>query len=130
MSGGSLEYVMGNMVDSNGTFYSSSSGFSSTIDAKYYDKYTYDTDYLTHSRGKLGDATKETLSTFGDSYGGWYSDYTYFVYSNYSWFTRGNDYNFDSGAGVFYFGGRNGYVYSNSLEGVESTFSTRAVLAP
>ena len=113
---------MGNMVNSSGGFYSSSAGFSRAPDAKYYDKYTYGTSSTTHGRGKLGDATKETLSTFGSQYGGWYSDLADFVYSSYSWFLRGGTYGSSSDAGVFHFADGNGNA--NSL------FSARAVLIP
>src|SRR5574344_120968 len=93
MSGGAWEYVMGNMVDSSGNFYPSSSGLSQP-DTKYYDSYAYDgSSYTTHARGKLGDATKETLKTFGSTTGGWYSDYAYFPFSSHSWFLRGGYYN-------------------------------------
>ena len=122
MSGGAYEYVMGNMVNGSGLFYSSDSEFSNAPNAKYYDKYTYDSSYTSHGRGKLGDATKETLSTFGNNTGGWYSDYADFVSSSYSWFLRGGGYDVDSYAGVFYFG-RN-YGNANSYR------SARAVLIP
>ena len=91
MSGGSWEYVMGNMVSTSGVFYSSSAGFVSTNipDSKYFDSYTYSTTNTTHSRGKLGDATKETLKTFGGETGGWYNDYAYLPGSTDSWFGRG-----------------------------------------
>ena len=123
MSGGATEYVMGNMVNSSGSFYSSSAGFSSAPNAKYYDKYTYNTDYENHGRGKLGDATKETLSNFGDRYGGWYDDYAYFVVYSNSWFVRGGGY-LDNGsnAGVFAF-----IYYSGGASG---DHSARAILIP
>ena len=122
MSGGSSEYVMGNMANSSGAFDASSSGFSSAPDAKYYDAYTYGTDYENHGRGKLGDATKETLATFGNYTGGWYSDYAYFVYSSGSWFARGGLCYSGSGAGVFLF---NCYTGRGDI-----TYSSRAVLVP
>ena len=122
MSGGTWEYVMGNMVNSSGSFYSSGAGFSSAPNAKYYDKYTYSSDWSTHSRGKLGDATKETLKSYGSSTGGWYSDYAYFVYSSYSWFQRGGNYEHGSSAGVFAFSYYNG--------GTGGYNSARAVLIP
>ena len=103
MSGGSFEYVMGNIVNSSGAFYSSSAGFSTPPDSIYYDSYTYGTSYTTHGRGKLGDATKETLKTFGSNTGGWYSDYAYFPYSSNSWFYRGGIFSSGSNAGLFYF---------------------------
>ena len=121
ISGGAYEYLMANMVNNSGTFYSGYSGFSNAPDAKYYDQYTYGTNELTHGRGKLGDATKEILSTFGNNTGGWYSDYSYFTYSSYAWFRRGGTYNQKFNAGVFYFGnGTNG-------QGI-NTSTTRAIL--
>ena len=122
MSGGAWEYVMGNMVNSSGAFYASNSGFSSAPDAKYYDAYTYGTSSKDHGRGKLGDATKETLATFGSYNGGWYSDYAYFVDSSYSWFSRGGSYDDGSDAGVFSFG-------HNYGEG-SSYGSSRVILVP
>ena len=121
MSGGPWEYVMGNMVNSSGSFYSSNAGFSSAPNAKYYDKYTYDSSSTSHGRGKLGDATKETLSSFGSVTGGWYSDYAIFVRSSDSWFVRGGGYE-GSYAGVFNFTDNNGDAYGNG--------SARAVLIP
>ena len=122
MSGGVWEYVMGNMVNSSGAFYASNSGFSSAPDTKYYDAYTYGTDYEDHGRGKLGDATKETLSSFGSWDGGWYSDYASFVSSSNSWFYRGGSRDSGSGAGVFIFNGSDGGGYGS--------YSSRAVLVP
>src|SRR5574344_1934582 len=79
MSGGTWEFTMGNMVDSSGNFQPSNSGLT-TVDSKYYDSYTYGTSYTDHARGKLGDATKETLQAFGSTSGGWYGDITYLPY--------------------------------------------------
>ena len=121
MSGGAWEFVMGNMVNSSGNFYSSNAGFSSVPDAKYYDKYTYGAGNTTHGRGKLGDATKETLSTFGSS-GGWYSDHASFVSSEPSWFLRGGEYDDGSSVGVFAFNSNRGAGFNRG--------STRAVLTP
>ena len=120
MSGGSWEYVMGNMVNSSGNFYSSSSGFSSSPNSKYYDRYTYGTSFVTHNRGKLGDATKEILKTFGSNEGGWYNDYASILRSDLSWFERGGSYDSGAYAGVFDFNDIYGY---GSL-----SYSTRAVL--
>ena len=113
MSGGAWEYVMGNMVNSSGAFYSSSAGFSTPPDSIYYDSYTYGTSSLTHGRGKLGDATKETLKAFGSGSGGWYSDYAFFPYSSYSWFSRGGNYTYGSYAGLFIFYWYNGNAGSS-----------------
>ena len=122
MSGGAYEYVMGNMNNSSNAFYSSNAGFTTAPDAKYYDSYKYDSSSRTHARGKLGDATKETLATFGKTWGGgWYSDYAYFPYSSYSWFIRGGSYNYGTNAGVFNFYDISGVSYSN--------YSARAVLS-
>ena len=122
MSGGAYEYVMSNMVTSSGSYYPSISGMSSAPDSKYYDKYTYGSSTTTHGRGKLGDATKETLTTFGNSSGGWYNDYAYFLYSSYSWFYRGGYYSNSSYAGIFNFYRVKG--------GSSSSISTRAVITP
>ena len=104
MSGGAWEYVMGNMVDSTGNYYPSSSSLTKP-DVKYFDSYAYSaTVYTDHGRGKLGDATKETLKTFGSVTGGWYSDYAYLPYGAYSWVSRGGNYSNGTVAGVFGFG--------------------------
>ncbi|MBS5777856.1 MAG: prepilin-type N-terminal cleavage/methylation domain-containing protein [Acholeplasma sp.] len=108
MSGGAWEYVMGNMKNSSNAFYSSKAGFTTAPDAKYYDSYKYDSSSnTTHARGKLGDATKETLATFGST-SGWYSDYAGFPDSSVSWFIRGGFWTSGTGAGVFSFGGDGG----------------------
>ena len=122
MSGGAWEYVMGNMKDSSNAFYSRYAGFTTAPDAKYYDSYKYDSSSsTTHARGKLGDATKETLATFGNTSGGWYSDYAYFPCSSYSWFVRGGGYGNGAVAGVFYFSRSDGNRGSGN--------SARAVLS-
>ena len=120
MSGGAFEYVMGNMVNSSGAFYSSNAGFSSTPNAKYYDKYSYDaSSNTTYTRGKLGDATKE-MAPVSSSNNSWYSDYASFAYSSGPWFIRGGFYVNGANAGAFYFGGGIGDAYS--------FYSSRAVL--
>ena len=122
MSGGAWEYVMGNMKNSSNSFYSSNAGFTTAPDAKYYDSYKYDSSSnTTHARGKLGDATKETLATFGSNAGGWYSDYANFPYSSFSWFIRGGYYGNGAHAGVFFFIVNSG--------GYSSYYSARAVLS-
>ena len=121
MSGGAWEYVMGNMNNSSNAFYSSNAGFTTAPDAKYYDSYKYGTSYTSHARGKLGDATKETLTTFGNTSGGWYGDSASFPYSSSSWFHRGGFCFSGTGAGVFYFYGSSG--------GVSDYNSARAVLS-
>lgn len=121
MSGGAWEYVMGNMVDSNGTFYISNSGFISAPSVVYYDRYTYDNNYTSYFRGKLGDATKETLLNLASTSGGWYGDFSAFVNSDYSWFIRGGNYSGNAGSGLF------DYAYAFGGNGDNGT---RAVLTP
>ena len=122
MSGGAWEYVMGNMKNSSNAFYSSNAGFTTAPDAKYYDSYKYDSSSnTTHARGKLGDATKETLATFGNTSGGWYSDYAYFPNSSEPWFVRGGYYGDGINAGVFDFSSSSGGAYlGNSARAVVS----------
>lgn len=118
MSGGSWEYVMGNMVNSSGAFYSSYASFTPEPEARYYDKYSYGTSITEYTRGKLGDATKEMAPT--GSTGNWYSDYARFPYSSTPWFSRGGHYSSGADAGAFNFNEINGFASSN--------YSSRAVL--
>ena len=119
MSGGSWEYVMGNIVNSSGAFYSSNAGFSSTPNAKYYDKYSYGTSSTEYTRGKLGDATKE-MAPVSSSNTSWYSDYANFPHSSSPWFLRG---------GIFGNGARAGAFVFNNLNGTANMVrSSRAVL--
>src|SRR5574344_35958 len=112
MFGGTWEYVMGNMSDSSGNFYSSSAGLTQP-DTKYYDSYAYSaSSYTDHARGKLGDATKETLKTFGSEGGGWYGDFAALPYATSSWFARGGTCAGGAGAGLFDFGRGRGDAYS------------------
>ena len=120
VSGGSSEYVMGNIssVKTSYTFYPSSSSFSSswyTNDtSKYLTTYAYDTAYnnqKAYNKGKLGDATAETLLSAATS-GGWYSDYAYFPYSSSAWFIRSGYSSNSTYAGMFYFYGYTGGNYS------------------
>ena len=122
MSGGAWERVMGNMKNSSNAFYSSNAGFTTAPDAKYYDSYKYDSSsYTTHARGKLGDATKETLATFGNLGGGWYKDSALFPNSSDSWFVRGGIYLSGDNSGVFSFSSNDGSA------GI--SYSARAVLS-
>lgn len=118
-SGGAWEYVMGNMTTSATTatsnyFYNSSAGFSAAPEDKYIDYYTNSSSEVTHARGKIGDATKETLNTFGSNNGGWYGDYAYFPNSSYAWFVRGGQYaNGATLTGVFAFDRNTGEAYTS-----------------
>ena len=142
MSGGAYEYVMGNVVWTNGqqtSGYSSNLNYNSAFTGvlssgtsftgtyafpskRYYDKYSSGTtqnDNTAYSRGKLGDATIEmepakiTVS--------WYSDTASFVTSSVPWFVRGGTFN-NTGdtVGAFQFGAGYGNDSAN--------YSTRAVL--
>ena len=111
MSGGAFEYMMGNMVYSNGqqmSGYGTSNNYNSAFSGylgndkttftgtyafpskRYYDKYSYGTSETEYTRGKLGDATVEMAPT-GTS-GNWYRDFAYFVSGSRPWFIRGGSY--------------------------------------
>ena len=123
MSGGALEYVMGNMVYRDGSFYSSNGKFTTIPNSKYYDKYTYnDISNTDHNRGKLGDATKETLKIFGNIYGGWYGDYSVFPCADHSWIARGGRYfgGTSTELGIFY------YLYNPGAGNQD--YTSRAIL--
>ena len=140
MSGGAIEYTMGNMVWSNGEqtsgygtsdnynsaftgiLYDGGTSFTGTYafpNKRYYDKYSYGTGDMEYTRGKLGDATKEMAPT-GRS-GNWYSNYAYIVNRVNSWSSRGGNYDSNLNAGLFYF---------NNLKGnTRYIDSTRAVIS-
>ena len=113
MSGGCFEYVMGFELNSNNQFNTAKSSFTTEPNFKYYDKYKYESvDYpqgaLTFSRGKLGDATKETLKKYGVREGGWNGEIATFPYRSNLTFIRGGCYEDASSgvnikAGIFYF---------------------------
>ena len=120
MSGGAYEYVMGNIVDSDGTtMRAGSSGFTTYPDAKYYDKYSYGTSSGQRIRSKLGDSIKEVLNT---SSRGWYSDYSNLANSYDPWFVRGGHYYNGSDAGAFYSYFNDGIAHANG--------SSRLVITP
>ena len=137
MSGGSLEYMMGNMVYSNGQQMSGyqtnknwnsaftgilygGSSFTGTYafpSKRYYDKYSYGTSSTEYTRGKLGDATKEMAPT--GVYGNWYKDHANFPSSSFPWFGRGGNFGLGARAGAFYFNGNDGSAYAyNSARAV------------
>jgi len=125
MNGGSIEYVMGVMYNSeNTTLNVALSGFTqSIIDGpsmqKYIDKYNYGTSMSDYTRGILGDATREILKVSGTS-GGWNHDNSYFVQSTNSWISRGGNSGGNENTGIFNFYRGNGT--SNA------TYSSRSVL--
>ena len=122
MSGGAVEYMMGDMISSTGvmmsgnqTKYNAHSGFTGYLyrggnytgtydfpNKRYYDKYSYGTSSAEYTRGKLGDATKE-MAPSSSSERAWYSDSASFPQSYNSWFLRGSHYNYGSDAGLFSF---------------------------
>ena len=108
MSGGNWEYTMSVMLQNDGTPQIQSSGFSSMPDSKYYNTYPYGTSELEHSRGTIGTATKETLKTVGNGYGGWNGDRSSLVLSSATWANRGGYAGDTTAAGVFAFGGNTG----------------------
>ena len=128
MSGGASEYVMGVMKNANGNLmpgYSSSanSGFNGTLydgssytngidfpNSKYYDVYNYDSRSYNFSRRILGDATGE-MGPF-NYVSSWYGDNSFFIYSNYPWFSRGGSFVNSSSSGVFYFSNSHGNIGS------------------
>ena len=144
MSGGSDEYVMGNIVSNDGT--TMMSGYTNEIDVvahsgytgilyedgtyqnytglaypenKYIDKYSFGTGYTQRIRSKLGDALKEVYNT--ENYG-WYSDYSILAASSYPWIIRGGYFDFGSNAGVF--------DSVNDFGSASPDFSSRLVITP
>jgi len=139
-SGGAGEYVMGIMADVNGAPLSGEnssyhSGFTGLHglggaltsgyawpDNKYYDKYTYDTNYYTFQRRYLGDATSEMGPFNNSNFSSWYQDHSGFVFPNGPWFYRGAAYFFQEFMGIFAFLGIDGNT--------QDFISFRVVLTP
>lgn len=116
MSGGAWEYTMGNMANTEGSLYVSKADFIDPLEFKYYDLYSYDTNDLSHLRGKFGDATKETMKQMYFQPGAWYGNNANLPYQDFSWFIRSEGYSQSTTAGIFYFGRQNGLadVYYSS----------------
>ncbi len=126
MSGGTWEYVMGNMSSTADTytFYSSSSDFSSewySSNQKYLNTYAnYSASLMSqaaYNRGRLGDATGEVVISSGL---GWYKDEATFPFSVSPWFRRGGAYYSAYVDGVF--------AFEHAYGGVSTYDSTRATL--
>ena len=142
MSGGSWEYVMGNMVytdkstmlsgfslDRNSGYtgkvsYENSSNETTTWpnysginypNTKYIDKYSYGSNIKKST--KLGEAIKEVQT--GTNIG-WYSDSNYSLERARPWFRRGGGHNGENTSGIFY----SGYDYGSALDGA----STRIII--
>ena len=140
MNGGALEYMMGNMVWSNGQQMSGDStdsrynsaftgylgndntSFTGTYafpSKRYYDKYSYGTRDTEYTRGKLGDATKEMAPVSSD-FTSWYGDYVAFPSRSAPWFFRGGVCGSGAKAGAFSYDRFDGHA--------DSSYSARAVL--
>lgn len=120
LSGGALEYVMGNMVNDKNEFYSQTAGDkwseSSSLSNQYYNAYKYGTtsqNQEAYNRARLGDATAEIMLEDVEV-GTWhYTDelsITAFNFVNVEapWFTRGGDYKNIDGTSSFYFSNNSG----------------------
>jgi len=128
MSGGSYEYVMGNMSSKAGSYvyYASDGGTNFTYNAnnsKYITTYAQGDSFYgqyAYNRGKLGDATSEVVKSASE-YVGWYGDYASFISLSKPWFVRGG-YSQDTASriGIFYFSEHDGSCYFS--------YSTRASL--
>ncbi len=103
MSGGSYEFVMGNMVNEKGEFNPSGAQFSDVLDetyvqnpkSKYYDIYSYGTTSSANARKHLGDGTEEVVS--------WFSHNDGFVTSSDTWMARGAPAEYSPRAGFLSF---------------------------
>jgi hypothetical protein len=128
MSGGSLEYVMGNRNNTAG-----SSGFSPLPDAKYYNNYPvppfgtkpawstsnteyyYSFDICTFATcGGQANYETTTVQSVSSATQSWGSDNSDFVGSSYPWFLRGGGAYAGSGAGLFNSGIYTGDAVSSS----------------
>ncbi len=114
MSGGSLEYVMGNMSNASGsyTYYALYAGtnYTYTGNEKYVTTYSYgttSTDQQAYNRARLGDATGEVTRSAGSN-GAWYSNESVFPYSSRQWFVRGDNCYAWPSTGLFDFDDRDG----------------------
>ncbi len=112
MSGGASDSVMGVMIQENSIipYYNTTSGFDAENmpDSKYYDIYEYGRTQVSHERGHLGDATRETLSIYGNNSGSWDWDHAFFLCINgadglKSWFTRGGNQTSGNHSGILAF---------------------------
>ena len=108
MSGGAYEYVMGYYLGDTDYL-----DFSILLNSKYYNSYSIDQITSCTLATCGGQALYETAS--------WYSNDVYFVDSEYPWFARGGDWDYDVNAGAF-------YVYSDSGNDLNYV-SWRSVLA-
>ena len=139
MNGGAHESVMANLISNDGTTMisgnttSENSGYAGKLynsgkytsvtglnypNAKYYNKYSFSTDYTSRTNSKLGEAVKEVYN--GSR--GWYNDYSEFNYNVSPWSVRGGSYDINSGAGITCH-----RVYSGKAD---TSVSSRIILIP
>ena len=123
ISGGTYEYVMGNMVDKSNVFNPGSAGDSwngsTTPSTFYYNSYSYGktySDQTAFNRAYLGDATAEVTGNEGNYIDAWQpgtdiigSD-SLFVDPFNPWFFRGGGFGY-SGSGSFSFSSSDGNEY-------------------
>ena len=131
MSGGAIEYVMGNMSSASGTSYTYNARTAgdnfvySTDTSKYLTTYAYGEtsgDQAAYNRGKLGDATSEVILSSGHG-GAWYGDYINFLLSRSAWFYRGGHYGGVPYTTIFHID------YGNYLGDACASCTTRAALS-
>ena len=139
MNGGAHESVMANLISNDGTTMisgnttSENSGYAGKLynsgkytsvtglnypNVKYYNKYSFSTDYTSRTNSKLGEAVKEVYN--GSR--GWYNDYSEFNYNVFPWSVRGGYYDINSGAGITCH-----RVYSGKAD---TSVSSRIILIP
>jgi len=110
MNGGGYEYVMGNVNTSGSeeTYYLNNATYAPDLsddDLKYVDIYSNNTlSGIKHENGKLGDATKETLKTYGGREGSWFGSTSLLPFDKSEiWIARGGLYSQTTKAGIFGF---------------------------
>ena len=140
MSGGAVDYVMGNMIYLDKTIMISgfaldrNSGYTGEVpyvkasnetlswslfsgvtypEKKYYNIYSYGSNAKNST--KLGDAVKEVQT--GTNVG-WYSVFNYSLEKQRPWFRRGGGYSGGNSTGIFYAG----YEYGSALDGASTRF--------
>ena len=139
MNGGAHDSAIANLISNDGTIMisgnttSENSGYAGKLynsgkytsvtgiaypNAKYYDKYSFSTDYTSRTNSKLGEAVKEVYN--GSR--GWYNDYSEFNYNVSPWSVRGGYYDINSGAGITCH-----RVYSGKAD---TSVSSRIILIP
>lgn len=127
--GGVYEYVMGNVVDDNGEFYSNNAGDSwngvTTPSTFYYNAYSYgDTyeDQTAFNRAILGDATAEVTGSTDGWDNAWQpgsgitGSTSSFVGSDRSWFIR---------SGIIFIPSFGSFLFDNNDGGDSSSYSFR-----